>query len=62
MGEGGAAPVHTICAALQDALYAEGVIIGDSHNTGDSIFRAVMNKRSGAAATNVKLESRRKAS
>jgi CO/xanthine dehydrogenase Mo-binding subunit len=62
MGEGGAAPVHTICAALQDALYTQGVIIGDSHNTGDSIFQAVRNKRHGAASTNVKLESRRKAS
>src|SRR5207302_913320 len=38
MGEGGAAPVHTICAALQDALYPSGVIIDDSHNTGDSLF------------------------
>jgi len=32
MGEGGAAPVHTVCAALQDALYSKGVIINDSHN------------------------------
>ncbi|HET9401970.1 MAG TPA: xanthine dehydrogenase family protein molybdopterin-binding subunit [Candidatus Acidoferrales bacterium] len=62
MGEGGAAPVHTICAALQDALYPSGIIIGDSHNTGDSIFQAVTNAKRGAATTNVKHESRRKAS
>lgn len=41
MGEGGAAPVHTVCAALQDALYPAGVVIRDSHNTGSSLFDAV---------------------
>jgi len=41
MGEGGAAPLHTLCAALQDALHASGVIIEDSHNTADSIFQAL---------------------
>ena len=48
MGEGGAAPVHTICAALQDALYASGIIIDDSHNNGDSLFRAMSASRNGA--------------
>src|ERR1700730_16741754 len=56
MGEGGAAPMHTICAALQDALYASGVIIDDSHNTGDSIFRALQRASSGGFASMVRLE------
>jgi CO/xanthine dehydrogenase Mo-binding subunit len=49
MGEGGAAPLHTISAAIQDALYTAGVIIDDSHNNGDSIFRAVGQAGTGAA-------------
>jgi CO/xanthine dehydrogenase Mo-binding subunit len=50
MGEGGAAPLHTLCAALQDALYPSGVIIDDSHNTGDSLFRSVQKAESGGYA------------
>jgi 2-furoyl-CoA dehydrogenase large subunit len=61
MGEGGAAPVHTICAALQDALYSKGVIINDSHNTGDSIFRAVQRADTGGFASSVRIEHRRAA-
>jgi hypothetical protein len=56
MGEGGAAPVHTVCAALQDALYSSGVIIDDSHNTGDSIFRALRRANSGGFASMVRVE------
>jgi len=56
MGEGGAAPVHTVCAALQDALYSKGVIINDSHNTGDSIFRAVQRAGTGGFASSVRIE------
>ena len=41
MGEGGAAPVHTVCAAFRTRSYSSGVIIRDSHNTGDSIFQAM---------------------
>lgn len=41
MGEGGAAPVHTISAALQDALFDKGVFIEDSFNNADSLFRAL---------------------
>ena len=41
MGEGGAAPVHTISAALQDALFDKGVFIEDSFNNPDSLFRAL---------------------
>jgi len=56
MGEGGAAPPHTICAALQDALYPSGVIIDDSHNTGDSLFRSVKKAESGGYADMVRVE------
>jgi CO/xanthine dehydrogenase Mo-binding subunit len=59
MGEGGAAPVHTVCAALQDALYSSGVIIDDSHNTGDSIFRALQGANAGGFASMVRVEHQR---
>ena len=59
MGEGGAAPIHTICAALQDALYPSGVIIDDSHNTGDSLFRAMQKAESGGYTGMVRVEHRR---
>ena len=59
MGEGGAAPLHAICAALQDALYANGVIIDDSHNTGDSIFHALQRARTGGFASTVRIEQQR---
>jgi 2-furoyl-CoA dehydrogenase large subunit len=41
MGEGGAAPIHTISAALQDALFDKGVFINDSFNNPDSLFRSL---------------------
>jgi 2-furoyl-CoA dehydrogenase large subunit len=56
MGEGGAAPVHTMCAALQDALYPSGVIVEDSHNTGDSIFRSLQRSRTGEFTAMVRVE------
>jgi CO/xanthine dehydrogenase Mo-binding subunit len=59
MGEGGAAPVHTISAALQDALFAEGVFIDDSFNNADSLCRALVGKEISQAAKLVKLEQRR---
>jgi 2-furoyl-CoA dehydrogenase large subunit len=46
MGEGGAAPIHTISAALQDALFANDIIIEDSFNNADSLFRAIAAKES----------------
>jgi CO/xanthine dehydrogenase Mo-binding subunit len=58
MGEGGAAPVHTISAALQDALFAEGVIIDDSFNNGDRLYRAVVAREFGQAGKLVKVEQR----
>ena len=44
MGEGGAAPVHTISAALQDALFSNGIIISDSFNNADTLHRALVAK------------------
>ena len=44
MGEGGAAPLHTLSAALQDALFERGIIIEESFNNGDSIFRLLQSK------------------
>lgn len=58
MGEGGAAPVHTISAALQDALFSQGIVINDSFNNADSIFRALKLYDGGQRAGCVKLETR----
>jgi 2-furoyl-CoA dehydrogenase large subunit len=58
MGEGGAAPVHTISAALQDALFARGIFIDDSFNNGDSIFRSLKRREGGQLAQLVKVEKR----
>jgi hypothetical protein len=55
MGEGGAAPIHTISAALQDALFGEGVFINDSFNNADSIFRSLKEHGGGQLKEQVKL-------
>lgn len=59
MGEGGAAPLHTICAALQDALQSSGIVISESHNTGDSIFQTFQRRRQGTDPQLVRTEHRR---
>ena len=58
MGEGGAAPIHTISSALQDALFAQGIFINDSFNNADSIFRALKQQNGGQLAKLVKMEKR----
>ena len=58
MGEGGAAPIHAISAALQDALYDQGIIIDDSHNTGSSLFHALQRAHAGQRSQNVKIAGR----
>ena len=58
MGEGGAAPIHTISAALQDALFANGVIIDDSFNNADSLFRSLVAKEMAQREKLVKVEKR----
>ncbi|MEH6581834.1 MAG: molybdopterin cofactor-binding domain-containing protein [Halioglobus sp.] len=40
-GEGGGAPLHCISAAVQDAVYSEGVIITESHNSPSIIMEAM---------------------
>lgn len=56
MGEGGGAAVHAISAALQDALYQQGIIIDDSHNNASSLFHALERAQHGATEQNVRLE------
>ncbi|HEX6505870.1 MAG TPA: xanthine dehydrogenase family protein molybdopterin-binding subunit [Terriglobales bacterium] len=56
MGEGGAAPIHTISAALQDALFSEGIVIADSFNNADALFRAIVGKEIYQADQLVKVE------
>jgi 2-furoyl-CoA dehydrogenase large subunit len=58
MGEGGAAPLHAISAALQDALRGESVIIDDSNNNASSLFAKLQHARA-ARDTNVKTEHRK---
>ena len=58
MGEGGAAPIHTISSALQDALFGKGIFIDDSFNNADSIFRALKQHDGGDLAKLVKVEKR----
>jgi CO/xanthine dehydrogenase Mo-binding subunit len=58
MGEGGAAPIHTISAALQDALFDRGVIIDDSFNNADRLFQAIVQKKIGQTGDLVKVEKR----
>ena len=41
MGEGGGAPLHTVSAALQDALHGEGIIITDSHQSAPKLFKLI---------------------
>jgi len=56
MGEGGGAPLHAISAALQDALFSEGIIIDYSHNNASTLFELVQKKRRGELGPNVKIE------
>ncbi|MCL4792576.1 MAG: molybdopterin-dependent oxidoreductase, partial [Gammaproteobacteria bacterium] len=43
MGEGGGAPLHSIAAAVQDALHDAGVIVTESHHSPPAIFAALQN-------------------
>jgi len=58
MGEGGAAPLHTICAALQDALYSEGIHITNSFNNAETIFQAFRKNAAGGEDANVRVVRR----
>jgi 2-furoyl-CoA dehydrogenase large subunit len=39
MGEGGGAPLHAICSAIQDALGPDDAIVNESHNTSERVWR-----------------------
>ena len=56
MGEGGGAPLHAISAALQDALFREGIIIYDSHNGASTLFDLMEKKWRGELKHNVTIE------
>ncbi len=58
MGEGGAAPIHTISAALQDALFSSGIVVNDSFNNADTLYRAMVAKDIYQAGDLVKVEKR----
>ncbi len=58
MGEGGAAPVHTMSAALHDALISEGIVIDDSFNNAETIFRSLALKERAQRSKIVKVEKR----
>lgn len=58
MGEGGAAPIHTISAALQDALFESGIMIDDSFNNADSLFRAMVAKEISQVKNLIQVERR----
>jgi len=51
MGEGGGAPVHTICAAIQDAVFSEGIIVNDSFNPPPAIFKMFQNPNRDSVVT-----------
>ena len=51
-GEGGGAPLHTVSAAVQDALFGEGVIVNESHNS-PSILLEALNSPNRAAFVEV---------
>jgi CO/xanthine dehydrogenase Mo-binding subunit len=58
MGEGGAAPIHTISAALQDALFSSGIVINDSFNNAETLYRALVRKEIYQARDLVTVEKR----
>ena len=39
MGEGGGAPLHTMSAAVQDALHGAGIIVTDSFLSPPALYR-----------------------
>ncbi|MCD6728094.1 MAG: xanthine dehydrogenase family protein molybdopterin-binding subunit [Solirubrobacteraceae bacterium] len=41
MGEGGGAPLHAVCAAIQNALDDGAPVVSESHNSWERIFRLI---------------------
>lgn len=48
MGEGGGAPLHTLAAALQDALDARGIVVSDSHHSPSRLHAMINGLETGA--------------
>jgi 2-furoyl-CoA dehydrogenase large subunit len=47
MGEGGGAPLHTVSAALQDALHSEGYIVTETNHSAPKLFKRLANPNRG---------------
>ncbi|HEY4281359.1 MAG TPA: xanthine dehydrogenase family protein molybdopterin-binding subunit [Conexibacter sp.] len=58
MGEGGGAPLHAVCSALQDALRGSGAVVTDSHNPTERVWRLVNEPVADGAARGVEVRSR----
>ncbi len=58
MGEGGGAPLHCLSAALQDALFQEGIIIDDSYNNASTLYDLIQRNRRGELVANVSVHHR----
>jgi len=46
MGEGGGAPLATICSAIQDALGPDAPLVSDSHNSSERVWRLLRGQES----------------
>ena len=51
MGEGGGAPLHTLSAAVQDALFDAGVIVTDSFLAAPALFRMLQSPNRATAVS-----------
>ncbi len=49
MGEGGGAPLHAVCSAIQDALGPGDAVVADSHNDWERTYRLLRSGEEGAA-------------
>ncbi len=57
MGEGGGAPLHAVCSAIQDAVGAGGPVVADSHNHWARVYELL--HRDPAASRGVEVSSRK---
>ncbi|MFQ5967439.1 MAG: xanthine dehydrogenase family protein molybdopterin-binding subunit, partial [Acidimicrobiia bacterium] len=57
MGEGGGAPLHTLCSAIQDALGSGAPLINDSHNPPERVF-GLLGHEGGAEGRGVSVVSK----
>lgn len=48
MGEGGGAPLHAMCSAIQDTLGPRDAIVSDSHNHWERVYRLLRSGDAGA--------------